>query len=115
MKKKLGTALAGSLELTKPIIQQCPIPNVPECEGKIAARCDAVGESCAQSDPINNPCDWHCVADCSQFDQKSVLVEDENGEIFRKCVQKDELHDGVFRCAIVDGTAQFEIQGKIYI
>ena len=43
----------ASLELLRPIFQECLAPL--SCVDKIGARCEGFGESCAQSDPVNNP------------------------------------------------------------
>ena len=75
------------------------------------ARCRGLGESCAQSDPINNPCDYHCVTECPE-NQESVLVEGFNGKTFRKCVPLEQIQRmSSFRCSSDDATVpQFEMQ-----
>ena len=56
--------IMAPIELPSPIVQKCPMPKLPECRGKQPAKCYTDGilrdESCAQEDPVNNPCEFYC-------------------------------------------------------
>ena len=97
------------MELTAPIYQECLTPLT--CGNKIGARCEGFGESCAQSDPEANPCDFHCVSECP-VGQVSRIIEYEDRGSFRKCIPESELDDeNMLICSSPeDGPAQFEIQ-----
>ena len=105
-------AAFASLELTQPIYQNCLTPLT--CGNKIGARCDGFGESCAQSNPDTNPCDYHCVSECLDG-HVSRIIEYEGRGSFRKCIPESELDDeNMLICSSPeDGPAQFEIQGNI--
>ena len=95
--------------MTAPIYQECLTPLT--CGNKIGARCEGFGESCAQSDPETNPCDYHCVSECP-IGQVSRIIEYEGRGSFRKCIPESELDDeNMLICSSPeDGPAQFEIQ-----
>ena len=66
--------IMAPIELPSPIVQKCPMPKLPECRGKQPAKCYTDGilrdESCAQEDPVNNPCEFYC----APRDQVRVFV-----------------------------------------
>ena len=89
------------------------------CNGKTGGRCTDFDGSCAQTDPINAPCDFYCVKDCPNR-QASLIVnfEGASGEeiAFRKCVDEDEIKDNFIEPRLMcdagngGGPAQFEVQ-----
>ena len=72
--------IMAPIELPSPIVQKCPMPKLPECRGKQPAKCYTDGllrdESCAQDDPVNNPCEFYCAPrDQVLFENSYVPVE----------------------------------------
>ena len=99
----------GAFEVRKLVLGQ--ELNISSCKDKIGARCEGFGESCAQTDPVGNPCDFHCVKECPEG-QVSRIVSFEDRGSFRKCVDESELDESQqLICSANDGgTAQFEVQ-----
>ena len=98
------------LDLMEPLYQECEAPAI--CgDNKISARCRHMGESCAQSDPDNSPCDYHCVSECPAG-QHSIIVTGDSGGKFKKCVSIAEIRQmSNFICSSPEGaTPQFEMQ-----
>ena len=101
---------AARMELVEPLFQECEAPTI--CGDKmVPARCRNFGESCAQSDSVNNPCDYHCVTECPEG-QASVIVTGPSGGKFKKCVDLAEIREmSNFICSSPEGaTPQFEMQ-----
>ena len=105
-----ATKKSVSLELVEPLYQECEAPAICGAN-KIPARCRNMGESCAQSDPENNPCDYHCVSECYPG-QESVIVTGASGGKFKKCIDIAEIRQmSEFICSSPEGaTPQFEMQ-----
>ena len=104
-----GAKVPVSIELTEPLYQECEAPAI--CGTNIPARCRNMGESCAQTDPVNNPCDYHCVSQCPPG-QDSIIVTGASGGKFKKCTDIAEIRQmSNFICSSPEGkTPQFEMQ-----
>ena len=110
-----GTSIKSSekgpkMDLVEPIYQECEGSRAV-CGNSISARCLNLGESCAQSDPLNSPCDFQCVTECPTG-QESVIVTGDSKKTFRKCVTESEIRKMFnFICSSpAGGVPQFELQ-----